>query len=515
MRSEFSKDVGAAKFGFTSRSASSDAGTRHINAASSFLEPPPPPIQYPLQCPALTSPTRQSSTPPSTSSTLPRSTFAVSRFASFFCASPSDGLPSHVRGCRLGLAYLSAPGGSLYLENPLDPGQGRVPLLSLLGDLCRAVFVIASSWTIRSNSARSTSESQLPWRCGTKSVLNVPVALALWNQVGSESVLLIRTYAFFNRNIYVLWLLISALSGVVAYQIYVDSAQMLLLPFFKPPFDKGPCFPRSKPHSAHLLGFFVGSVPLILRHANRRQIAPLAFDTIVTAMTVVKAINIRRRNGSPNSRLIQTFLREGVFYYILISIANLINGIFYLQPRQVISALNIPLSVVLSPVIATRLILDLRERGSETVSHSEGTGIAAFTTKSMTQQSPFTPPHHRSKSALYTRNTTRTTDSNIVLSTLGSVMPELDAEVDISADTMDNLHHFGLMELGSLSTAVGGDDGEPIEKDEEHGDGGGSSPAPAYSLEMGFRAASRSPSMDSDVRGIRVTVDVERATSSI
>ncbi|KAF7302753.1 hypothetical protein HMN09_00910300 [Mycena chlorophos] len=343
----------------------------------------------------------------------------------------------------------------------------------------------------------------------------VPVALALWNQVGSESVLLIRTYAFFNRNIYVLWLLISALSGVVAYQIYVDSAQMLLLPFFKPPFDKGPCFPRSKPHSAHLLGFFVGPVLLLLRHANRRQIAPLAFDTIVTAMTVVKAINIRRRNGSPNSRLIQTFLREGVFYYILISIANLINGIFYLQPRQVISALNIPLSVVLSPVIATRLILDLRERGSETVSHSEGTGIAAFTTKSMTQQSPFTPPHHRSKSALYTRNTTRTTDSNIVLSTLGSVMPEMDAEVDISADTMDNLHHFGLMELGSLSTAVGGDDGEPIEKDEEHGDEGGSSPAPAYSLEMGFRAASRSPSMDSDVRGIRVTVDVERATSSI
>lgn len=70
-------------------------------------------------------------------------------------------------------------------------------------------------------------------------------------------------------------------------------------------------------------------------------------------MTVVKAFMIRRRNGGPNSRLIQTFLREGthvqiffrfvlrllttsvfsigVFYYILIAIANLVNGIFYLQ----------------------------------------------------------------------------------------------------------------------------------------------------------------------------------------
>lgn len=30
-------------------------------------------------------------------------------------------------------------------------------------------------------------------------------------------------------------------------------------------------------------------------------------------MTVGKAISIRRRNGGPSSRLIQTFLREGMF----------------------------------------------------------------------------------------------------------------------------------------------------------------------------------------------------------
>ncbi|KAJ7204336.1 hypothetical protein GGX14DRAFT_460036 [Mycena pura] len=327
-------------------------------------------------------------------------------------------------------------------------------------------------------------------------IYKAPVALALWNQVGSEAVLLIRTYAFFNRNVYVLFFLISALSGVVAYQLYVDTTQMLLLPFVKLPFDKGPCFPMSKPHSAHLLGFFI---------------APLLFDTIVTAMTVWKAFRIRRRNGGPNSRLIQTFLREGVFYYLLISIANLINGIFYLQPRQVISAINIPLSVMMAPVLACRLILDLRERGSETVSHSEGTGIAAFTTKSGTQQqcSPFTPPHHRTKSAIYSRST-RVTGSNIILSTLGSVIPDVDIEQDIAE--LENIR-FGLgMDLGSLSTAIGGDDGEPIcEKDE-------GSPAPAYTsraLEMGFRAASRNPSIDSDIRGIKVTVDVEKETARL
>jgi len=43
----------------------------------------------------------------------------------------------------------------------------------------------------------------------------------------TTAVLLIRTYAFFNRNVYVLWFLLSAISGVVAYQLYVDTTQML------------------------------------------------------------------------------------------------------------------------------------------------------------------------------------------------------------------------------------------------------------------------------------------------
>lgn len=319
----------------------------------------------------------------------------------------------------------------------------------------------------------------------------------MWNQVGSESVLLIRTYAFFNRNNYILWLLVSALSGVVAYQLYVDATQMLLLPFFKPPFESGPCFPMSKPHSAHLLGFFI---------------APLLFDTLVTFMTVFKAFYIRRTNGGPNSRLIQTFLREGVFYYILISIANLVNGVFYLQPRQVISAINIPLSVMMGPVLACRLILDLRERGSETVSHSDGTGIAAFTTKSMTQHgSPFTPPGRRNKSGMggYGRHSRglNTIGSNVVLSTLGSIPPDMDIDIERDMVEMDDIR-LGLgMDLGSLSTAIGGEDGEPLPEEELHG----GSPAPAYHSIDRIQRMHVSENDDVAIEGIRI--EVEKATS--
>ena len=68
--------------------------------------------------------------------------------------------------------------------------------------------------------------------CGIKLVLNVSPwlvngSLTLTFFTHILAVLLIRTYAFFNRNVYVLWFLICAISGVVAYQLYVDTTQML------------------------------------------------------------------------------------------------------------------------------------------------------------------------------------------------------------------------------------------------------------------------------------------------
>ncbi|TFK41812.1 hypothetical protein BDQ12DRAFT_340409 [Crucibulum laeve] len=329
-------------------------------------------------------------------------------------------------------------------------------------------------------------------------IYKIPVALAMWNQVGSESVLLIRTYAFFSRNAFVLWFLVSALSGVVAYQLYVDTTQMLLLPFVRPPFENGPCFPMSKPHSAHLLGFFI---------------APLLFDTLVTFMTVWKAFSIRRHNGGPNSRLIQTFLREGVFYYLLISIANLINGVFYLQPRQVISAINIPLSVMLAPVLACRLILDLRERGSETVSHSEGVGIPAFHTKSATQPGSYPAGRRKLGNGRYVRNhgVVSTVSSNVIFTTLGSIRPDVDLETERDIVEMDDIRLGLNMDLGNLSAAIGGDDGEPLPEGEDSLCGG---PAPAYqSVEMGYRGL-RTPSLhNGKLGGIRV--DVEKATATL
>lgn len=150
--------------------------------------------------------------------------------------------------------------------------------------------------------------------------------------------------------------------------------------------------------------------------------------------------------------------------------------------------------------------------------------MAAFTTKSVPQQdSPYTPPG-RSKGAasrfIRGRGMISTLSSGVVLTTLGSIHPDpIDVDLERDAVEMEDIR-LGLgMDLGTLSTAIGGDDGEPLpEGSSMHKFGGRPSPAPAYNkLEMGFRTIGDSPTPSLDGRqsivgGIRV--DVEQATSA-
>jgi hypothetical protein len=137
--------------------------------------------------------------------------------------------------------------------------------------------------------------------------------------------------------------------------------------------------------------------------------------------------------------------------------------------------------------------------------------MAAFTTKSVSQQeSPFTPPNPRSKSVAgryRNRGAASTISTNVVLTTLGSIPPDAEVDVEQGGMEMEDIRLGLNLHLGSLNTAIGGDDGEPI-ADNESNNG---SPAPAYnSIEMGYRG-SGGASVESGVAGIRI--DVEKATS--
>jgi len=170
-----------------------------------------------------------------------------------------------------------------------------------------------------------------------------------------------------------------------------------------------------------------------------------------------------------------------------------------LTPSQTLSS-NIcyqhSLSVMLGPVLACRLVREPSPPQSHILTLSTVQDPWSPRTrfrnclalqrhqhcsKSVTQQgSPFTPPgHHSNKntSRAYiccTRGitTTTTVSSNILLSTIGSIPPD-SMDLDLEQDAIE------MMELGSLSTVIGGQDGEPVS--EEHG----GRLAPDYSRERG------------------------------
>ncbi|KAK7001377.1 hypothetical protein R3P38DRAFT_3048810 [Favolaschia claudopus] len=79
--------------------------------------------------------------------------------------------------------------------------------------------------------------------------------------------------------------------------------------------------------------------------------SPMAFDMVMTFLTVYKVIEHNRRAGS--SSLMNRIVRDGLLYFFAITSLNL-------QRDELIQAINAPMSIQLSSVLCCRLILNLR-----------------------------------------------------------------------------------------------------------------------------------------------------------
>lgn len=111
---------------------------------------------------------------------------------------------------------------------------------------------------------------------------------------------------------------------------------------------------------------------------------------------------------------------------------------------------------MLSPILACRLILDLRQRGSETVSHSTGTiaFTAGVTTSKSQPGSPFSGlgfgfalPGRMGSRALVR-------PTGVVLSTMGSI-PVDGMAISTSGLEMDNLQALEMGKDGDVTCAYG------------------------------------------------------------
>lgn len=123
------------------------------------------------------------------------------------------------------------------------------------------------------------------------------------------------------------------------------------------------------------------------------------------------------------------------------------------------SAINIPLSVMLAPVLACRLILDLRERGSETIAQSTGTiaFTAGISSSKSNPGSPFSGLGLGFGSGVSGRSCAKglVRPSGVMLSTIGSIPAELSMSMGVAMGSsleLDDMPTFSKQEDAERET---------------------------------------------------------------
>jgi len=109
----------------------------------------------------------------------------------------------------------------------------------------------------------------------------------------------------------------------------------------------------------------VGCV-LVGRHNSRfvfTWIAELIFDSAVFFMTLWRSIALNRKRPGNADTLLNLILRDGVIYFGVIFVVNLGNVLTFLLATADISAINASFSTLITSVMVSRLILNLRGAG--------------------------------------------------------------------------------------------------------------------------------------------------------
>ncbi|KAJ6574545.1 hypothetical protein B0H19DRAFT_1254235 [Mycena capillaripes] len=170
--------------------------------------------------------------------------------------------------------------------------------------------------------------------------------IAVLIDLSVELVLAVRVYALYGSSKKIGVFLIVLIAGFLGVMIAVP---ILAFDYTRLPSWPGPCIVTGKASIAgpkFIIAFFA---------------SPMAFDMIMTALTLYKVMDHNRRGGS--SSLMKCIVRDGLFYFFAITSLNLLNVIFFIQGNELIQAVNAPMSIQISSVLCCRLILNLRTAG--------------------------------------------------------------------------------------------------------------------------------------------------------
>ncbi|KAH8927583.1 hypothetical protein BT69DRAFT_764566 [Atractiella rhizophila] len=98
---------------------------------------------------------------------------------------------------------------------------------------------------------------------------------------------------------------------------------------------------------------------------------PLLYDTTATIFALIPLIRHWRISPRPRPRLLTIFLRDGMLYFLVASTCNLVNVIYFLMPNVTNKALNAPLTIAFTTMMASRIVLNLRSGSNQPSTREE------------------------------------------------------------------------------------------------------------------------------------------------
>jgi len=157
-------------------------------------------------------------------------------------------------------------------------------------------------------------------------------------------IFIIRLYAIYSRSFLVLFLGVCLLAAEIAVKIwaFTDGTSLIMPPGF------------------------VGCI-LIGRHYSRfvfTWVAELVFDSVVVYLTFWRtAMHNRELSGNATS-LYNLILRDGLVYFGVIFVANLATVLIFLLAPPNLKAMSASFSTLITSLMVSRLILNLRDAGT-------------------------------------------------------------------------------------------------------------------------------------------------------
>ncbi|KAH8920065.1 hypothetical protein BT69DRAFT_1352692 [Atractiella rhizophila] len=110
---------------------------------------------------------------------------------------------------------------------------------------------------------------------------------------------------------------------------------------------------------------------------------PLLYDTAALVLTLIPLITHWRTSGG--TPLLKLFLRDGIVYFAVVFVCNLANVIYFNIPNVTNNALNAPLAVAFTTMMASRIVLNLRQPGAATGSANTSSAGAKIPSKVFTR----------------------------------------------------------------------------------------------------------------------------------